>query len=442
MRVAVLGAGIGGLSAAHFLAGRCDELRVFEASDRVGGMARSFDWNGFRCDLAPHRFFTEDEALRDELLALVPMDRHIRRSAIYLRGRWIRDPVNAVEILLKFLPLQSVRIGWHYLFRASESEDSFESMVLARFGKGLNELFFKPYSEKLFGIPADEISPEWGRRKIRVAGLKDMLRRNTKLYFKTFHYPKSGGYGSICDTLYEEVRPLVELDTRVVSVQRAADGRGYVIGLEHDGARREERFDAVVCTLPISTMAHFLGESVDLRFRPADIHYLLVDTPRVSENHWMYFADADFCLNRVSEFSNFYHEPREDGRTVLCCEVTATERGSTERVIEELARVGLLRPEQVLDTKVIRMPTAYPIYDLASDVELARAELIFKAHPDVHLLGRNAQFAHRDIDEIYAEARDVAARVLARVPDPPLLGDSETHAAPLEEAEGRDGESM
>ncbi len=412
MRVAVLGAGIGGLSAAHFLVGRCDELRVFEASDRVGGMARSFDWNGFRCDLAPHRFFTEDEALRDEILALVPMDRHLRRSEILLRGKWIRDPVNAVEIMLKFLPFESMRIGWHYLFRSRKREDSFESMVLSKFGKGLNELFFKPYSEKLFGIPANQISPEWGRRKIRVSGLKDMLRRNTKLYFKTFHYPRTGGYGSICDTLYEEVRPHVELDTRVVSVRRATAGRGYVLGLEHGGELREAEFDVVVCTLPISTMAGFLGERVNLKFRPADIHFLLVDTPRVSPNHWMYFADADFCLNRVSEFANFYHSARDDGRTVLCCEVTATERGSTERVIAELASVGLLRPEQVVDTLVVRMPAAYPIYDLASDAELARAEIIFEGHPDVHLLGRNAQFAHRDVDEIYAEARDVAARVL------------------------------
>lgn len=439
MRVAVLGAGIGGLSAAHFLAGRCEELRVFEAGDQVGGMARSFDWNGFRCDLAPHRFFTEDEALRDEMLSIVPMDMHVRQSQILLRGRWIRDPVNAVEIMLKFLPFESARIGWHYLFRSQTAEDSFEAMVLAKFGQGLNELFFKPYSEKLFGIPADQISPEWGRRKIRVSGLKDMLRRNTKLYFKRFHYPRSGGYGAICDTLYSRVRDVVELETRVLSVRRAPGGSesrsGYVVALERGEERREERFDAIVCTLPISTIAGFLGERVNLSFRPADIHYLLVDTPRVSPNHWMYFADADFCLNRVSEFANFYHEPRDDGRTVLCCEVTATERGSTERVIEELASVGLLRREQVLDTKVIRMPAAYPIYDLASDVELARAEAFFRTHPEVHLLGRNAQFAHRDVDEIYAEARDVAERVLAHIPEPTPLGESETHAHPVDEVE-------
>jgi len=432
MRIAVLGAGIAGLSAAHFMRDSCRQLDVFEASDKVGGLAASFDWHGFRCDLAPHRFFTDDPAVRDEILSLVPMDLHERRSRIFLRGRWIRDPVNAVEILMKFMPRPSLDIGLQYVFRRPTAEDSFDAMVMARFGKGLNELFFKPYSEKLFGIPADQISPEWGRRKIRVSGLMDMIRRNTRLYFRTFHYPRSGGYGAIADALHARVAGKVRLETSVQACTRLPSGT-YRVTFTHGGQVSSAEYDAVVSSVPITRSASFFGKRLKLRFRPADIYFLLVDKPRVSDSHWMYFADSDYCLNRVSEFANFYHRPPVVGRTVLCCEVTATERGSTRRVVEELDRAGLVRPHEVLDSKVIHLPRAYPIYDLASDGQLAAAEAFFADLPGFFNIGRNAEFAHRDIDEIFADARRVASLATDRRPTDPSprsLGALRQAAAP------------
>ena len=191
----------------------------------IGGLARSFKWHGFDCDLAPHRFLTRDEELLRQVLALVPMRRLKRRSGIRLRGHWIRDPVNIVEVLFKFMPLESARIVWHYVARSKQREDSFEALVLNNYGKGLNDLFFKPYSEKLFGIPSNEISPSWGRRKIRVTGFRDLVRRDPRLYFEHFHYPAENGYGAIAERLYADVRDRVRLHSRVVGTHAAGIGR-------------------------------------------------------------------------------------------------------------------------------------------------------------------------------------------------------------------------
>jgi protoporphyrinogen oxidase len=411
MKIGILGAGIAGLASAYFLRDSFPDIQVHEASHEVGGLARSFRWHGFDCDIAPHRLYTQDHEILEELLALVPMARVRRRSQIYLQGKWIRDPVNAAEMVLKFFPARSARIVWHYLFRREHGDASFESLVLTRFGAGLNEMFFKPYSEKLFGIPSNEISAEWGRRKIRVAGLRDMVRRQSKLYFKDFYYPQRGGYGAISERLYEAVKNSVRLNSRLVAVER--DGNKYVCRfVDENGASHTTEFDTLVTSLPLNTFARLFGLELNLRFRPARITYLLIDRERVTDNHWFYFADRDFILNRVAEFKNFVNAGLPAGRTVLCCEVTEIENFSVERVVSELTDTGIIKPSDVLDTKVIELDHAYPVYDLGYEGEMLRAQDFFAAHPRVHHVGRHAQFAHKDIDEIFDEAKRVARRIV------------------------------
>lgn len=414
MKIGILGAGVAGLSSAYFLRKEFPDLEVHEASGQVGGLARSFRWHGFDCDLAPHRLYTTDEVLLREMLALVPMKRVRRRSRIYLRGKWIRDPVNAAEMVVRFFPRTSLHMVWHYLVRRRQhGEDSFEALVLARFGAGLNELFFKPYSEKLFGIPASEISADWGRRKIRVAGLRDMVRRRSKLYFRDFHYPRAGGYGAISERLYSEVKDCVRLDSRLVGVS-PSDGGGYQCRFaDAAGAERVENFDLLVNTLPLNLFASLFGLDLSLSFRPARITYLLVNRPRVTENHWFYFADRDFMINRVAEFKNFVDDNAPADKTVLCCEVTDLREFSVGRVVSELERAGVLQAGEVIDSKVIEIAHAYPVYDRGYEAQMLRAREFFAAHPRIHHVGRHAQFAHKDVDEIFDAAKRLAGRIVS-----------------------------
>jgi protoporphyrinogen oxidase len=334
---------------------------------------------------------------------LVPLRRLKRRSRIRLRGQWLHDPINIVEVLLKLMPADSARIIWYYARRPQRNEDSFEALVLNKYGSGLNDLSFKPYSEKLFGIPSTEISPSWGRRKIRVSGLRDLVQRDPRLYFRHFHYPVSGGYGAFAARLHAAVQSRVHLESRLVRIMPLPSG-GYECEFDTAAGSQVARFDALVSSLPLPLLCGLLGVEVRLNFRPMTLLYLLVGADGVSDCHWTYFADREVIVNRVAEFKHF-GEGLPAGKTVLCCEVTDTSAFSVDSVISGLVDAGFLPSSApILDTKIIRIERAYPLYDRSYDREISRAEEALARHPRIYTIGRQAQFAHKDVDEIFEDA--------------------------------------
>ena len=416
MKVGVLGAGISGLSCAWLLAQRGVHVTVFESRPQVGGIARSFQWHGFTCDLATHRLFTNDENVLRQLLALVPMGRHVRRSRIYLAGKWIRDPVNVVELLYRYFPLTTLRIAVTYLSRPRHGTgESFDGYVLSRYGAGLNELFFRPYTEKMFGIPADEISVEWARRKVRIAGPLDALRESSKKHFSYFYYPIRGGYGAIVDRLYNGVRDRVRLNSTVRALQ-GTDGHLDTVVYEHDGQQRQEAFDVIVCTLPLTVLGHMLGFDFPLSYRKVEAVYLLIDQSYVSDNHWFYFIDRDMAINRLVEFKNLSVVDCPPDSTVLCAEVTDDYADVAGKVVNDVVQAGLVPRDRILDTMVKREAFAYPIYDRRYQQATAEATDALGQFPNLHLLGRSAEFEHKEVDDIFASAIKLVARLCDTTP--------------------------
>jgi cellulose synthase (UDP-forming) len=417
MRVGVMGAGIGGLTVARLLRDSGHEVTVYEANDHCGGLAASFTWHGVACDFGPHRFLPDDPTIVEEVATLVPLRTVVRSSRIRLRGRWVREPINPIELVFKFLPREGLGLVWHFVTRNRKGPDgNFDEQSLARFGKGLTNLFFRPYSEKLFGIPATEISPGWGRRKLRAAGIKDLLKKRSRLSFSEFWYPARGGYGAIADALEAQVHDRVRYQHRLQSLTPTRSGGYEAEFTTAAGEVVDAEFDVVVSTLPGPLIARMLGTEVELRFRSLDLYYLHIAKPRVTQYHWFYFADGldRSVVNRVTEFTNFGTPSDDPFTTVICCEVTETDMGSLDRVIGELVGAGLIEESDVLDHTVVHVRNAYPIYDLASDDEQPRMTELFARHPNLFHVGRSANFAHEDIDEVYVEARGVVEELRAR----------------------------
>lgn len=420
MRIGILGAGISGLSCAWLLKQSGVEATVFEAQDYVGGLARSFRWHDFSCDFASHRLFTMDEHVLHQLLALVPMGRHIRRSRIYLGGKWLRDPINIGEIFCRFNPVITGAMAWDYLWRPRGGcPDSFNAFVRQRYGRAINNFLFRPYTERLFGLPGDEISVEWARQKVRLSGPLDFLRESSKKKFSYFYYPVRGGYGALAQALYRSVQGQVRLNCQVRSIETQED-RIRAVNFRQEGQDGRAEFDQVISTLPLTVLGRMLGQQFTLGFRAVQSVYLLADQPCVSDNHWVYFMDRQNVVNRMVEFKNMSPVDCPPDRSVLCAEVTLECRDLVDQVIHDVVRSGLLKREAILDALVVREPFGYPTYTREYQSEVERATQFLKQFKNLYLVGRSAEFAHKEVDENFASAQEVVGEI-SRLRSPVIL---------------------
>ncbi len=387
MRVSVIGAGPAGITAAMRLAQGGAQVVVHEAGDRVGGLARSLDLWGHRVDLGPHRFFSTDARVNRLWLDVVGRDYRMvnRLTRIHYRGRFFQYPLQPVDALRNLGVVDASRCLASYLQeRIAPSCDpaldrSFESWVVNRFGRRLFEIFFRSYSEKLWGISCQDLDADFAAQRIKKFSLgeavKSALRPGKTSLHATlvdrFAYPLAGT-GSVYERMADCVRALggeVRLQSPVRRVLR--DG-SRVRGLELvDG--HEETCDHVISTMPLTLLVRGLGEippdvraSVDrLRFRNTVLVYLHVDARDLFPDQWIYIHSDHLRMGRVTNFRNWVPELHGDRQsTVLaaeywCYEQDALWTATDDKIIAD-AEAELRRPG------CWAMPAFWPVTSYAS----------------------------------------------------------------------------
>jgi protoporphyrinogen oxidase/GT2 family glycosyltransferase len=417
MKVGIIGAGMSGLSTAHYLHRKGVEVEILEAAPIIGGFAHSFQWNGHTCDWAAHRLFTHDDHILEILQSLVPLRTLNRVSAVRLGGKWLKDPVDAVQLCSRFFPHNTFSIPWTYLTRNRHiPETSFESYCLAHFGSRLEEFLFSPYTRKMFGIPMDRLSVEWARKKVRLSGPLDVLRQGSKTKFNYFYYPRDGGYGVICDALAAPVRDRIRLNSRMTGLE--IDGaRVRRVRYEQDGQSRTLEADHFVSTIPLTTLCYMTGFESPLTYRDVAAVYVHVDKPQTTPNHWIYYMDGDVAVNRLCEIKNLYPQAGPPETSVVCAEVTGCDRPDfLEKTVRDLVDSGIFRMEQVLDTTVVRREFSYPVYSCDYEQDVDRAMEHLARFQNLRTVGRAAQFEHMEIDNCLESALQCVRELTAQAP--------------------------
>lgn len=445
--IVVIGGGPAGLTAAYQLTKSARAVTVFEADDVVGGISRTAEREGWRFDIGGHRFFTKVAAVEELWHEILPDGDFLlrpRMSRIYYNGVLFDYPLKAMNALRGLGVVEAVRCVGSYAWaqvRPPKDQSHFEGWVSARFGWRLYSIFFKTYTEKVWGMPATELQADWAAQRIKNLSLAGAVlnallpKRNRKditSLIEEFQYPKLGPgmMWERCAELVAKQGGTVALSTAVTALHRDDAGVTAVSVRDCDGERRVPATD-VVSSMPLSALVRAMEPAApaevraaadDLRYRDFLTVALVVPEEFSFPDNWIYIHTPGVQVGRIQNFGSWSPYLVQDGRTCLGLEYfvnvgdqlwDAADADLVALATAELEKLGLVRPGAVEQGYVVRMPKAYPVYDerYQRNVDTIR-QWLAEAVPNVHPVGRNGMHRYNNQDHSMLTAMLSAENIL------------------------------
>ena len=438
--VAIIGAGPAGLTAGYLLTKAGYSVAIIEKDPvYVGGISRTVEHDGFRFDIGGHRFFSRSKEVVDLWNEILPDDfiERPRMSRIYYEGKFYSYPLRAFEALGNLGILRSALCMMSFAkakLLPNRNVKSFEDWTVNAFGRKLYSIFFKTYTEKVWGMPCDAMSADWAAQRIKglslwgavVDGLKRSLGLNkvpndgmqTKTLLESFRYPRLGP-GMMWDAARDRI---VERGGQVLMGHalrqltfNAATQRWTVAATHGDGGVAIN--DApVISSAPMRELASrlhplpaTLPEAANLKYRDFLTVALMIRSPDLFPDNWIYIHDPKVKVGRIQNFRSWSPEMVPDpaiacvGLEYFCFEGDGLWSSSDEELIAlataEMAALGLCDPAHVEGGAVVRQEKAYPVYDedYAQNVDMLRRELEAR-YPSLHCVGRNGMHRYNNQD--------------------------------------------
>ncbi|MEG5034055.1 NAD(P)/FAD-dependent oxidoreductase [Microcoleus sp. AT3-D2] len=427
--VAIVGAGPAGLTAAYELVKQGIIPVVLEKGDKVGGIARTETYKGYRFDIGGHRFYTKVEAVQ-QLWQEVLGNEFIkvpRLSRIFYRGKFFNYPISAFNTLFNLGIIESTLIILSYLkvrIWPLREEKTFEQWVINRFGERLYKTFFKTYTEKVWGIPCSEIQADWAAQRIKGLSLTTAIinalfgSNDTKTLIKEFDYPALGP-GMMWEKFAEAVENKdgkVYLDTKVISFEREGN-KIKSITAEQNGELVQYSADNFITSMPISALVarmkpqppeKVLHAARSLKYRDFLIVALIVDRKDLFPDNWIYIHSPEVKVGRIQNFKNWSAALVPDvsksclGMEYFCSVGDEIWEMSDAELVElatrELVGLGLATTADVEDGVVIRQLKAYPVYDGEYRGHLQVLEGFLKGFENLQTIGRNGMHRYNNQD--------------------------------------------
>ena len=427
--VVIIGGGPAGLTAAFKLVEKQITPLVLEKDKRVGGIARTEIYKGYRFDIGGHRFYTKVSEV-DRLWRQIMGDDFIRvrrLSRIYYHGRFFHYPIQFFDTLFKLGWRESILIMLSYLrskIAPYPVEDTFDQWVSNRFGRRLYRMFFKTYTEKVWGIPCDKIHAEWAAQRIKGLSLVSTLWNaifgvsNVKSLIHEFDYPRLGP-GMMWERFQDKIESgggQVWLNSQVVRLHRQGN---RIVGLTvRRGAETVDlTTDHVISTMPITELAQLLDPPVPrnvldaaqrLRYRAFIIVALIIRGAELFPDNWIYVHSPEVKVGRIQNFKNWSTAMVPDpsktslGMEFFCDEGDTMWQMSDVALIalatRELGVLGLARAEDIEDGVVLRQPKAYPVYDPHYQAQLLVLKTFFGSMENLQTVGRNGMHRYNNQD--------------------------------------------
>jgi len=425
--VVVIGAGPAGLTAAYELVRRDIAVIVLEAEDQVGGIARTEERDGYRFDLGGHRFFTKSAEVQELWMQLIGDEFLLRprMSRIYWHGRYLHYPLQAADVMRKLGPLELGRSLCSYAWAAltpSRREDSYEDWVCNRFGRRLFELFFKSYTEKVWGVPTTELRAQWAAQRIKGLSFSSAVRHalpgrrrgHVRSLITEFRYPRLGP-----GQMWEAMRDAIEAgggEVRMATPARGLEVRdGRVVAVDADSDR--VACSAVISSLPLRAVPAMtspaapqsvLDAARGLRYRDFLTVALVLDGEDPFPDNWIYVHEPAVRVGRIQNFRAWSPAMVPDESTACVgleyfCFAgdelwNATDDELVELAIGELVTLGLASRDALRRGYVTRVPLAYPMYDEHYEQRVAQIRSWLEGVSNLQQVGRNGLHRYNNAD--------------------------------------------
>ncbi len=456
--VFIIGAGPAGLTAGYLLSKEGVSTTTIELDPSyVGGISRTAHYKGFLFDIGGHRFFSKAKEVVDLWKEILPDDfiERPRLSRIYYDGKYYSYPLKAFEALGNLGYIESAMCVMSFMFKQAfpnEKPETFHDWVANQFGERLFSIFFKTYTEKVWGMSCDEISADWAAQRIKGldlwSAMASALRKSIlpdrpaigpdgtviKTLIESFQYPRKGP-----GMMWEEAARKIRAAGGAIHMGHALSGLAYdasaklwtITARREDGSEAVFTANHVVSSAPVRELVQALDVHESARLAAQSLRYrdfitvaLVVNKPDLFPDNWIYIHEPSVKVGRIQNFRSWSPDMVPDeslaclGLEYFCFEGDGLWTASDEELLalakKELAQIGLATAEDCVDGCVVRQKKAYPVYDetYKANVETIRAELA-ERYPSLHLVGRNGMHKYNNQDHAMMTAMLTAKNILA-----------------------------
>lgn len=438
-KITIIGAGPAGLTAAYEILKKSDtyEVTILEQTDRIGGIACTVCHNGNYMDLGGHRFYSKCDNITKwwHDVPGVTLQKKKRKSEIYYNGKFFDYPIKAdfknlsalgiKELVLIFIDYIKARVK-------KKEENSLENFYINRFGRRLYELFFKNYTQKVWGISPDKISPDWGSQRVKGLSIFEVIKdsfksalhikdnRNTQTsLIEEFYYP-SYGPGELWTAVAQEIEKMGGKIKNNCHVSKVHTEKKRIVEVSYicDGKELSEHTDILISTMPIKNLITCMGNapqavreiSSGLVYRDFITVGVLVKGLKIKTNScWIYMQDKSVTMGRIQIFNNWsvnlVKEPEKTvwlGLEYFCDKGddlwNKSDKEMADFAADELVRTGIISDKSaVTDTHTERLEKAYPAY-FGSYENMQEIRDFLDSFENLYCIGRNGQHRYNNMD--------------------------------------------